>query len=141
MAATKKNSTSSESVTEMIKGSHEFKLKGYSLLKGIGVGKFIASETFNVGGYEWAIYFYPDGVDTQEHATVYVSVFVVLVSNANDVRAMFEFAMHDQRGQEEHFVLGHFNDTLGTQPHTLSKGEMWFVSSIVVLTVFFSALL
>ncbi|XP_014491065.1 BTB/POZ and MATH domain-containing protein 4-like [Vigna radiata var. radiata] len=125
MAATKKNSTSSESVTEMIKGSHEFKLKGYSLLKGIGVGKFIASETFNVGGYEWAIYFYPDGVDTQEHATVYVSVFVVLVSNANDVRAMFEFAMHDQRGQEEHFVLGHFNDTLGTQPHTLSKGEMW----------------
>ncbi|XP_068475014.1 BTB/POZ and MATH domain-containing protein 4-like [Phaseolus vulgaris] len=119
------NSGSSESVIEMVKGSHEFKVKGYSLVKGIGVGKFIASETFNVGGYEWAIYFYPDGIDTQENAAVYVSVFVVLVSNANDVRAKFELVMHDQSGDDEHFVLGHFNGTLGTDPYTLSTGEMW----------------
>eukprot|EP00267_Zea_mays_P055732 XP_020409116.1 uncharacterized protein LOC100383485 isoform X3 [Zea mays] len=25
------------------------------------LGKFIASEPFNVGGFDWAIYFYPDG--------------------------------------------------------------------------------
>ncbi|KAL9289769.1 hypothetical protein ACSQ67_024454 [Phaseolus vulgaris] len=125
MNPTMNNSGSSESVIEMVKGSHEFKVKGYSLVKGIGVGKFIASETFNVGGYEWAIYFYPDGIDTQENAGVYVSVFVVLVSNANDVRAKFELVMHDQSGDDEHFVLGHFNGTLGTDPYTLSTGEMW----------------
>ena len=27
----------------------------------MGIGKHIASETFTVGGYQWAIYFYPDG--------------------------------------------------------------------------------
>jgi len=132
MNPTMNNSGSSESVIEMVKGSHEFKVKGYSLVKGIGVGKFIASETFNVGGYEWAIYFYPDGIDTQENAGVYVSVFVVLVSNANDVRAKFELVMHDQSGDDEHFVLGHFNGTLGTDPYTLSTGEMWFVSFVII---------
>jgi len=97
------------------------------------VGKFIASETFNVGGYEWALYFYPDGLDTQD--AEYVSVFIVLLSNANDVRAKFELAMHDQRGKEQHFVLGHFNATLGTEPYTLSVGEMWFVSSIIIIII------
>jgi len=131
------NCTSSESVTGIVKGSHEFKLKGYSLVKGIGVGRFIASETFNVGGYEWAIHFYPDGIDTHEHATVYVSVYVALLSEADDVRAKFELSMLDQRGEGVDFVLGHFNGTLGTKPHILSTGDMWFVSSIVVLTFSF----
>ncbi|XP_027934819.1 BTB/POZ and MATH domain-containing protein 4-like [Vigna unguiculata] len=122
------NCTSSESVTGIVKGSHEFKLKGYSLVKGIGVGRFIASETFNVGGYEWAIHFYPDGIDTHEHATVYVSVYVALLSEADDVRAKFELSMLDQRGEGVDFVLGHFNGTLGTKPHILSTGDMWGIN-------------
>ncbi|OAY81064.1 BTB/POZ and MATH domain-containing protein 2, partial [Ananas comosus] len=53
--------TASTSVTETVNGSHHFKITGYSLSKGMGIGKYIASDTFTVGGYEWAIYFYPDG--------------------------------------------------------------------------------
>ena len=31
--------------------THEFKINGYSLVKGMGVGKFVASDTIAVGGY------------------------------------------------------------------------------------------
>ncbi|KAM7259862.1 hypothetical protein ACFE04_015603 [Oxalis oulophora] len=61
-SSTSSESTSSTSITETINGSHEFKIKGYSLTKGIGIGKYITSETFMVGGYLWAVYFYPDAV-------------------------------------------------------------------------------
>ncbi|KAF0906406.1 hypothetical protein E2562_009757 [Oryza meyeriana var. granulata] len=37
---------------------------GYSLKKGIGVGKFVQSATFSVGGYDWAISFFPDGISS-----------------------------------------------------------------------------
>ena len=36
-------------VTKTVNGAHHFKITGYSLSKGIGVGKFIASESFNAG--------------------------------------------------------------------------------------------
>ena len=66
--------TSSKSVTETMSGSHEFVIKGYSLTKGMGIGKYIVSETFIVGGFQWAIYFFPDGRDPKDNAA-YVSVF------------------------------------------------------------------
>ncbi|KAM0894388.1 hypothetical protein ACQ4PT_024543 [Festuca glaucescens] len=34
---------------------------GYSLLDGMGVGEFVTSSTFSVGGHDWCINFYPDG--------------------------------------------------------------------------------
>ena len=44
--------TSSKWVTETKNGSHEFVIKGYSLMKGMGIGKYIVSETFIVGGFQ-----------------------------------------------------------------------------------------
>lgn len=38
---------SSRLVTQMVKGSHKFEIEGYSLTKGMGVGKFIASKYFH----------------------------------------------------------------------------------------------
>eukprot|EP01018_Ginkgo_biloba_P020881 Gb_07055 [translate_table: standard] len=46
---------SSRSVTETINGSHNFVIQGYSLAKGMGVGRHITSETFTVRVYKWAI--------------------------------------------------------------------------------------
>lgn len=43
---------------------------------GIGVGKFVASEAFEVGGHRWAVYFYPDGKAPGEGRATYVSLFV-----------------------------------------------------------------
>lgn len=117
--------TTSTCRTETINGSHDFKIKGYSLSKGMGIGKYVASETFTVGGYDWAIYFYPDGKSTEDNAA-YISLFIALASDATDVRALFELTLLDQSGNERHKVHTHFGRVLETGPYTLKyRGSMW----------------
>ncbi|KAK1685542.1 hypothetical protein QYE76_046390 [Lolium multiflorum] len=53
--------TSSVCTTEADTGTHNFVVMNYSLLDGVGIGEFISSSTFSVGGHEWCIKFYPDG--------------------------------------------------------------------------------
>ena len=125
--------TSSTSVTETARGSHHFKITGYSLSKGIGIGKYVASDTFSVGGYDWAIYFYPDGKSVEDNAT-YVSLFIALASDGTDVRALFELTLLDQSGKERHKVHSHFERTLESGPYTLKyRGSMWYVEFYVFL--------
>ncbi|KAL0370548.1 UNVERIFIED_CONTAM: BTB/POZ and MATH domain-containing protein 2 [Sesamum angustifolium] len=110
--------TTSTSITETVNGSHDFKITGYSLAKGMGIGKYIASDTFMVGGYAWAIYFYPDGKSAEDNAT-YVSLFIALASEGTDVRALFELTLLDQSGRERHKVHSHFGRALESGPYTL----------------------
>ncbi|XP_057424223.1 BTB/POZ and MATH domain-containing protein 2-like [Lotus japonicus] len=117
--------TSSTSITDTVKGSHRFKITGYSLSKGIGIGKYIASDIFSVGGYDWAIYFYPDGKSAEDNGS-YVSLFIALASEGTDVRALFELTLLDQSGKERHKVHSHFERTLESGPYTLKyRGSMW----------------
>ncbi|XP_042476127.1 BTB/POZ and MATH domain-containing protein 2-like isoform X2 [Macadamia integrifolia] len=117
--------TTSTSHTETVNGSHQFKITGYSLSKGLGIGKYIASDTFMVGGYAWAIYFYPDGKSIEDNAA-YVSLFIALASDGTDVRALFELTLLDQSGKERHKVHSHFGRTLESGPYTLKyRGSMW----------------
>ncbi|KAI3894993.1 hypothetical protein MKX03_028013, partial [Papaver bracteatum] len=95
---------SSLSIFETVKGFHEYNIKGYSLAKGMGVGKYRSSRTFTVGGHDyWAINFYPDGKtqDIQE----YVSLYLELLS-PGEVRAAFEFKFLDQSGKGKHAIHG-----------------------------------
>ncbi|KAI3961589.1 hypothetical protein MKW92_032783 [Papaver armeniacum] len=82
---------SSESIYETVNGSHEYKIKGYSLAKGVGVGKYMTSRRFTVG----------DGSsqDNQE----FVSVFLKIVS-PGQVRATFEFELLDHSDKGKHGV-------------------------------------
>eukprot|EP01018_Ginkgo_biloba_P024050 Gb_01983 [translate_table: standard] len=117
--------TSSRSVTETINGSHNFVIQGYSLAKGMGVGRHIASETFTVGGYQWAIYFYPDGKNAEDNS-LYVSVFIALASEGTDVRALFELTLVDQSGKGKNKIHSHFDRALESGPYTLKyRGSMW----------------
>ncbi|XP_074574574.1 BTB/POZ and MATH domain-containing protein 4-like isoform X2 [Curcuma longa] len=117
--------TSSRSVTNTVNGSHRFVIQGYSLAKGMGVGKQIASETFTVGGFQWAIYFYPDGKNLEDTSS-YVSVFIALASEGTDVRALFELTLLDQSGKGKHKVHSHFDRSLESGPYTLKyRGSMW----------------
>lgn len=91
----------------------------------MGVGKYIASETFVVGGYEWAIYFYPDGKSAEDNS-LYVSLFIALASEGTDVRALFELTLLDQSGKGKHKTHTHFDRTLESGPYTLKyRGSMW----------------
>ncbi|KAH9785987.1 BTB/POZ and MATH domain-containing protein 2 [Citrus sinensis] len=124
-SSTSESSTTSTSITETVNGSHQFKITGYSLSKGLGIGKYIASDTFMVGGYAWAIYFYPDGKSVEDNAA-YVSLFIALASEGTDVRALFELTLLDQSGKERHKVHSHFGRTLESGPYTLKyRGSMW----------------
>lgn len=115
----------SSSVTETVNGSHHFTINGYSLAKGMGVGKYITSDTFSVGGYQWAIYFYPDGKNAEDNS-LYVSVFIALASEGTDVRALFELTLLDQSGKGKHKVHSHFDRSLESGPYTLKyRGSMW----------------
>ncbi|XP_060212891.1 BTB/POZ and MATH domain-containing protein 3 isoform X2 [Lycium barbarum] len=119
------NDSSSKSVNETVNGSHHFTIRGYSLAKGMGPGKYISSDIFTVGGYDWAIYFYPDGKNIED-SSMYVSVFIALASEGTDVRALFELTLLDQSGKMKHKVHSHFDRALESGPYTLKyRGSMW----------------
>ncbi|XVF75280.1 hypothetical protein PTKIN_Ptkin13bG0174700 [Pterospermum kingtungense] len=119
------NDSVSKSVIETVNGSHQFSIKGYSLAKGMGPGKCIASNVFTIGGYDWAIYFYPDGKNPEDGA-MYVSIFIALASEGTDVRALFELTLVDQSGKGKHKVHSHFDRALESGPYTLKyRGSMW----------------
>ncbi|KAK4784171.1 hypothetical protein SAY86_018539 [Trapa natans] len=117
--------STSKSVSETVNGSHCFTINGYSLAKGMGSGKYISSDLFTVGGFDWAIYFYPDGKNPEENS-VYVSVFIALAGEGTDVRALFELTLIDQSGKGKHKVHSHFDRALEGGPYTLKcRGSMW----------------
>lgn len=121
----KSSLTTSTSHTDTSNGSHEFKISGYALSKGMGVGKYMPSDTFMVGGHLWAVYFYPDGKSAEDNGT-YVSLFIALASEGTDVRALFELSLLDQSGKGRHKVHSHFGRALESGPYTLKyRGSMW----------------
>lgn len=120
----------SRSVTETVRGSHQFTVRGFSLAKGMGPGRYVASDIFAVGGYHWAVYLYPDGKNPEDNAN-YVSVFVALASDGADVRALFELTLLDQSGRARHKVHSHFDRALQAGPYTLKyRGSMWYHPSL-----------
>ncbi|XP_062195124.1 BTB/POZ and MATH domain-containing protein 1-like [Phragmites australis] len=86
--------TKSSHTTEAEQGTHVFKIVGYTHKKGIGVGKFIQSGIFTVGGYDWAIRFCPDGIT--EATKQYASVSLVLMSKKAEVRASYGLSLVNQ---------------------------------------------
>nr|CAD1825978.1 unnamed protein product [Ananas comosus var. bracteatus] len=81
---------------EKVTGTHLFKIADYSLAKGIGAGNPISSATFDAGGFDWAIAFYPDGQD--KASANHISLFLCLRSDAgNGVKAAFSLTLLDQR--------------------------------------------
>ncbi|KAJ4767978.1 BTB/POZ/MATH-domain protein [Rhynchospora pubera] len=96
-------------------GSHQFKILGYSLTKGIGIRKWIYSDVFTIGGYKWAIKFYPDGDSTENKE--FISFYVQLKSAATDVKAKYGFTVLQQNGVPSnirHTSVTVFKSTSGT---------------------------
>uniref|UniRef100_A0ACD6AL96 Uncharacterized protein n=1 Tax=Avena sativa TaxID=4498 RepID=A0ACD6AL96_AVESA len=87
--------TSSRCTPETVRGTHSFEIVGYSLHKGLGIGRFISSATFSVGGHEWCIRYYPDGCGKEDNEE-YVSVFVELISKGCKVRALLDLRLVEE---------------------------------------------
>ncbi|KAK3120547.1 hypothetical protein QOZ80_9AG0689760 [Eleusine coracana subsp. coracana] len=82
-------------------GAQILRLKGYSKIKGIGVGNSIKSNVFTVGGHSWYVQCYPEG--SWQGCAGWISLFLHLDRTApnwkGNVRAKFEFCLLDENGQ------------------------------------------
>ncbi|KAJ3687187.1 hypothetical protein LUZ61_016351 [Rhynchospora tenuis] len=85
------------SKSELAIGSHIFKITSYSsLIKEIDVGQYVSSSAFTVGGHEFYIRIYPQGV-TKE-LKEFISVYLMLNSDAEELPVQFEFSFVDMSG-------------------------------------------
>lgn len=78
-------------------GAHMLEVIRYSTLhrrRGVGTGgrRYVESVGFTVGGYQWAILFYPDG-DDAPGSSGYVSVSLALLTRPARVRASFNLGL------------------------------------------------
>ncbi|KAK3121316.1 hypothetical protein QOZ80_8BG0650650 [Eleusine coracana subsp. coracana] len=85
--------TMSTCTVEAAQGTHLFHISGYRLHKGIGQGKFVSSEPFSVGRYDWAVRFYPDGMDEQDGSA---SMHLKLVTRNSVTRASCHFKLFNK---------------------------------------------
>ncbi|KAI4976634.1 hypothetical protein ZWY2020_050241 [Hordeum vulgare] len=75
-----------------VEGSFVFEILGYSHHRGMGVGRFIGSDRFSLGGYDWEIRLYPDG----QHTRDYIAIYLELLSKDAKVHASCDLRLVDQ---------------------------------------------
>ncbi|XBJ04695.1 hypothetical protein VPH35_023597 [Triticum aestivum] len=89
--------------------THDFVVINYPLLDGMCIRNCVISSAFRVGGYDWSIMFYPDGVEVAGYASVYLCY---LSQAKGGVRTSFTLTMLDDQGnvhairQEPGFIFG-----------------------------------
>ncbi|KAJ3688432.1 hypothetical protein LUZ61_017596 [Rhynchospora tenuis] len=70
------NITSSTATAEEVTGSHLFKIEKFSVQKLHAKGRFLQSATFNVGGHDWSLMYYPNGNERSKkngYASMYIA--------------------------------------------------------------------
>ncbi|XBJ27145.1 hypothetical protein VPH35_004455 [Triticum aestivum] len=88
----------------VVRGMHTFKISSYNLQRSIGVGRYLSSATFDVGGYFWRIEYYPDG-EMEMKIGDYAYISLDFVSTNSEVRASFEIRLVDQANKLPPLVL------------------------------------
>ncbi|RCV39118.1 hypothetical protein SETIT_8G198100v2 [Setaria italica] len=93
-----RRSSASTIAADMVTGSHELTISGYSGTKGIGIGTCIKSSAFTIGGHSWCIMYYPDG--EQQESADWISLYLErLDKGKDDVTARFRLSLLDQAGE------------------------------------------
>ncbi|GJN26387.1 hypothetical protein PR202_gb14314 [Eleusine coracana subsp. coracana] len=67
--------TTSTCLSQKITGAHNFVITNFSQLDGMGIGKYVSSGNFTIGGCSWKLNFYPDGEGETKDKVAYTSVF------------------------------------------------------------------
>eukprot|EP00850_Spirogloea_muscicola_P023620 SM000372S13696 [mRNA] locus=s372:43581:45054:+ [translate_table: standard] len=111
----------SGSVTRTVNGSHSFTITGYSLAKGMGARKHVASDTFSVVGRVLL----PRRLERPRQLAVRLAVHCPRQRGLRRARA-FELTMLDMSGKGKHKVHSHFDRSLESGPYPLKhRGSMW----------------
>lgn len=109
---------------DLVAGSHTFRFNHYSRREDFKVGKYLVSDTFTAGGYDWAITLYPNGKKDQHKD--YISLYIRLESEETDVNAFFELMLVNQSGNQKHKIQTQFGRLQEKQPFVLKgRGVQW----------------
>ena len=84
--------TKSTTTTETVRGEHRFDIDGY--IGKLRAGRVLTSETFVVGGLDWAVRYHPAGAEVGDEE--YMSVFVRLVTPNGSARALYDLRLVDR---------------------------------------------
>ncbi|CAO2187522.1 unnamed protein product [Urochloa humidicola] len=98
---TELETTTSACATEAVRRKHIFEVHGYgSLLSRVGAGSFVRSAAFEVGGYDWAVRYFPagDGKGGAASPPGFASAFAVLLTPGAEVRASCDLTLVSRRG-------------------------------------------
>lgn len=90
--------SSSRCLTPSFTATHNFEVTSYPLLQGIGVEKLVSSTVFSVGGFNWTISFFPDGVRHGSFGNA--SAFLNCLSPEKDVRGRFTLNLLGKSGAQ-----------------------------------------
>uniref|UniRef100_A0A0E0KQU1 Uncharacterized protein n=1 Tax=Oryza punctata TaxID=4537 RepID=A0A0E0KQU1_ORYPU len=90
-------------------GRHMLKIEGYSHIKEVITNtNYIRSRHFRVGGHDWCIRYYPNGLYSGRFE--YISVLLFLDSSVNQgVRAHFSFIVLNQAGEPMPPIWNYYN--------------------------------
>ncbi|TVU42680.1 hypothetical protein EJB05_09100, partial [Eragrostis curvula] len=78
---------------EPSRGGHLFEVANYSQHRELGVGSFLRSATFHVGGCAWCLRFYPSGESFDSENEGYVSVAILLMTQDADVTVLYDLRL------------------------------------------------
>lgn len=118
------SATPGASVDDLVTGSHTFTFSRFSRREGFEVGKYLVSDTFTAGGYDWAITLYPNGKKDQYKD--YISLYIRLESEETDVNAVFELSLVDQSGKGKRQIQTQFGRLQEKKPFLMRRhGSQW----------------
>lgn len=93
-AADGNHSSASTIAADKVSGSHVLTISDYFKTMGLGVGKYITSAAFLVGGHTWSIRYYPDGYNSSSED--YISFFLEPIDYVGNMFAHFRFCLLGQ---------------------------------------------
>ncbi|BAF28665.2 BTB/POZ and MATH domain-containing protein 1 [Oryza sativa Japonica Group] len=119
----------SSSVVKAMSGYHVLKMEGYAAgVKGLGVGKFIDSGSFDVGGHRWCIRYYPKRSPASPGDGDWISIYLNLCSTAaaiGDANASFTISLLDQDDDEHQPVAAHSRSCSSTVTFSSAATKAW----------------
>eukprot|EP00798_Chlamydomonas_sp_ICE-L_P004497 gene4497-14655_t len=87
---------------DMICGSHQYSVCGFSLARSMGCGTRLCSDYFEVAGQMFRVETYPAGFTAD--TCRYMSVFLTTPGSINPNHILFEIAILDQSGKDRNIV-------------------------------------
>ncbi|KAK3122760.1 hypothetical protein QOZ80_8AG0617850 [Eleusine coracana subsp. coracana] len=127
--------TASICTAETEESSHIFRISGYSHHIGLGVGRYISSTIFFVGGHGWRIRYFPEGED-REACEDFVAVYLDLVSVVATVRFKYNLKLVNKTTGESSSIF--FSPNVLTAESPSSWGTNRFMKKSEIESTYMS---